>query len=291
MKKFLLAVTSFMLFIMCSVTLVSCGKTRNENKVPETEDKYENAKVVKTADEFITAINEQKDGDVILLEEGTYDIDPTKSTLTYSEQTNWYIPVLSENITIAGKGNVVLTSTKATPNGAWASQNFITVIGDNFTMDNITVVCKTDVNKAIEILGKNITLKNVTFNSPENYKFAGSVYFNNKAMQGNEAGDIGTATFENVTFNKGRITASGATAGKFVFKKVQFNWYDIEKDLINGFYPILNLTTNRNKDAKFNFEGLESVTVTMSSSELGEYYDDAKAELPKGVKLIDKDNK
>lgn len=274
MKKLLSFLACLAMVIVGGVALVACGET---------------APNVTNVQELYEAINAQKDSDTIVLKEGTYDLDPQLSTLEYSGQTNWYLPILKNNVTIKGQGKVVLESSHETPNGAWATQNFITVIGDNFTLENVTIVCKKEVNKAVEVLGKDVTFKDVTFESPTDYDFAGSVYFNNVGIEDNEAGDVGTATFDNVKFNKGRITASGAKTGKFVFKNdVEITWVDIEPEILQaaGFYPLYKLNTNSNPDSTFQFDGLNNVTIKMNATEMGSAFNLAKAEIPEGVKVV-----
>lgn len=273
-KLFKMAMASLMLIAGIGL-FTACGE--NTDPIPD------NAKYINNSSELIQAINNQQENEYWVLNEGSYDIDPTQTTINYGEQTGWYVPIIKDGITIRGKGNVTLMSSHDSPNGSWASQNFFTVVGDNVTIRDIKVVCKKDVNKVVEVLGKNVTIKNVTFNAPSDYKFAGSIYFNNSTKEGNE-GDLGTATFENVTLNKGRITASGSNTGNVVFKNVNIDWTDIEAKLINGFYPMLNFNGKN-----FTYEGLNTVSVKMSATEMGDYYQNAVDALVEGVHLTNID--
>lgn len=96
--------------------------------------------------------------------------------------------------------------------------------------------------------------------------------------------NVGTVSFENVTLNKGKITASGATTGKFVFKTVNIDWTDIEADVLD-LYPLYNLTTATNTEADFDFEGLSTVKIKIDAQEFGSFDNvaAAQAEMPEGV--------
>ncbi len=278
MKKFLSVMACLVMVLVGGVALAACGDSKD--KIPS------DAKYISNSTELVEAINNQKDNEYWVLEAGTYDLDPNATTIIYGDQTGWYLPIVANGITIRGEGDVTLMSTHDTPNAAWASQNFITVVGDNVTIKNLTVVCKKEVNKAVEVLGKNVTIKDMTFNAPSDYDFAGSIYFNQQGIDGNEAGDVGTVTLENVNLNKGRITASGASTGTIKFNNVKIDWTGIEEELIAGFYPMLNFN---NEGKTFTYEGASTVEVKMSETEMGAEYETAVANLIKGVKLVNVD--
>ena len=103
-------------------------------------------------DTLQSVVSQAQEGATIYVGSGTYDLD---SSETASDQTGWYLPIEKSNVTLIGIGNVVLTSSDITPNGAWAHQNFITIFGNNVTLDNFTIQPKMDGNKAIEICGTN----------------------------------------------------------------------------------------------------------------------------------------
>ena len=56
------------------------------------------------------------------------------------------------------KDGVVLTSDVFSPNGAWSSQDHISVWGDNVTIENLTIKPKLQTNKAIEVMGKDFKM-------------------------------------------------------------------------------------------------------------------------------------
>lgn len=263
MKRFIQTSLIAIVMVLGVVLFAACG------------EQPDNSIKVSNVTEFIEVINDLKNGDVITLKEGVYDLDPTATTLEFGGQKGWYLPINADNVTIKGQGNVVLTSSHDTPNSVWASQNLITVIGDNFTLENVTVVCKKEVNKVIEVLGKNLTLKNVTFNAPEDYAFAGSLYFS----PANSLKDFGTVTLQNVNFNKGRISGTDALKGKIKFNNVTIDWTEIEPEEVD-MWPMWALTGDG-----FTFEGTNTLKVKMSETEMGEDYEDAVAELPEGTVL------
>ena len=80
------------------------------------------------------------------------------------------MPITQDNITIKGTGNTVIYSSDETTNGAHASQNVITVFGDNVTLEDLIIKPRVSANKNVEVNGKNFTMKNCTVE-------VGSLYF------------------------------------------------------------------------------------------------------------------
>lgn len=185
---------------------------------------------ITNAAELMAAIDNQANNQTWNIAAGVYDID-RNSSISGEGQTGWYFPIVADGITINGAGidQTVITSTVFSKNGSWASQNMITVFGDNVTVQDLTVRPKMDTNKAFEILGMNVTLKNIAIRSNnllthesyltqkgvaegsdtdywEGYAnwFAGSVFFNPQ----NANKDIGTATLDNVLVTQAWISCS-----------------------------------------------------------------------------------
>lgn len=185
---------------------------------------------ITNAAELMAAIVNQDDNQTWNIAAGVYDIDRNNS-ISGEGQTGWYFPIVADGITIIGAGidQTVITSTVFSENGNWSSQNMITVFSDNVTVQDLTVRPKMDTNKAIEILGMNVTLKNIAIrnnnilthesyllqkgvaeNSSTDYweafatMFAGSVFFNPQNAQK----DIGTATLDNVLVTQAWISCS-----------------------------------------------------------------------------------
>ncbi len=185
------------------------------------------------------------DGDTIKIAPGDYNLVKDDVTMV-SGQAGWYMAVTKNNLTFVGvdaSGNEItqasdvaanIYSTQETPNGSWASQNLITVFGDNVTFKGLGIMNKIEPNKAIEVLGNNFRAEACQFNpiskalyaNVDNYngddisKYGSGVYFNN-----NRATSSRTATVINNIFNN-----SGVTFDSFLD-----NWtVDISHNLFDG---------------------------------------------------------
>lgn len=179
-----------------------------------TFDVYVADKIITNATELRAALKAQKSKEVLALKSGTYNIDRDETT-EYEGQTGYYFLLNVSNLTIKGIGDVVIKSTVESPNGVWASQNFVTIVGDNTTIDNVTFMCKKEPNKVIEIIGKNTTLKNIKVEPMDTVKFAGSIYLSTSS---------GNTTIENATLKYGRITTSGAAGSTLTLKNVTIDF-------------------------------------------------------------------
>ncbi len=174
---------------------------------------------ISNADQLSDAIAQQQQGQTWKLKSGTYtltqsDLDKYASW-AYNGQGGWYFPIYQDDITIIGEEDTVITSDVVTENGIWQHQDFITVWGNNITIDNVDIASKTEQNKAIEVMGKNFTLKNSTIKpvvypgSANGRVFSGSVYFNPL----NDQKDIGDSKIENV-YMHAYVSASVPENGK-----------------------------------------------------------------------------
>lgn len=203
----------------------------------------------------------------ILVDKGEYDLIPTKDII--EQQSGWYLPILQDGLVLEGKNNPVLTSSTYTQNGNWATQNLITVWGNDVTIDGITIKCKEETNKAIEVLGNNFTLKNsLIAPRTDALKFAGSIYFNQYANK--------SATIENTEFNLGRISLSGADSSSTLnIKNVKLNFAGSNHELDYWAF------WNPNK-SKVNANNL----VINMSNQIAPKLQDALNELPQGTKVI-----
>lgn len=184
----------------------------------------ENVKVITNASELADAIANQTANETWKLAEGTYNL--TQAHLdqykAWNEpgQGNWYFPIHEEGITIIGEGDVTVTSDVESKNGAWATQDFISVWADNVTIDNVDILSKKEQNKAIEVMAKNFTLKNSEIKKV-NENGSGSIYFN--AI--NEEKDIGNATIENVKLYSW-ISAGNSNAGTLNTRNITIDFTD-----------------------------------------------------------------
>ena len=160
--------------------------------------------------ELSDAIKNQKNGQTWNISAGTYVLDADDLAKyagiqpSTSGQGGWYFPIYSQ-ITIIGEGDVTITTDVEAPNGAWASQDFVSVWADGVTIDNVDFTCKKETNKAVEVMAKDFTLKNSVINpidQGEGKVNSGSIYFN--------VADAGNATLENVEVHSW-ISANSAT--------------------------------------------------------------------------------
>lgn len=230
--------------------------------------------IVTNATELRTAINNQADGKVIALKAGTYDL-VRDDTRTYLGNTNFYFLITGNNTKWIGVGNVTVKSTVETPNGNLATQNFITVAGDNVTIDNIDIQSKIETNKVIEIYGKDCTISNLTIKPLTTTKFAGSIYLSTTT---------GTTTIDNVKLTYGRITTSGAKAGtKLTLKDVEIDSAGFASDDITevaywGFMNTPNITVTATNS---------KITVSSTLKNHADY-NTFKNQLPSGLQIVEK---
>lgn len=207
----------------------------------QTADIFVANRKVEVADvnALYNAINNQAEGDFILLANGDYNIDYTRynsernvgisnTNFTYAD---FYMLIDKNHVKLSGSGNTKLYSSLDQRNGSWNFQNFITVAGEDVTLDNLKIVSKTEVNKVIEMTknGKDFRLTNTTISAPvdtaiygdNTEKFAGSVYFNVE--------NAGNIVFKNVTLDKGRISFTGAKQGNISFENTLIDYTDCDE--------------------------------------------------------------
>lgn len=184
---------------------------------------YGNLNVMDSAAELTSAIDAQANDQTWIIKAGTYDLPQNMTTLrdesgkvvTTGGQAGWYLPLAASNLTIIGENNPILTSTTSSENGAWASQNFVTVFGDSVKISGVTLKTKEEANKVIEVVGDNFVLDNAII-EPNTYNFAGSIYFSNPGK---------TATISNTLLNYGRIGGlTGATEATINLTNDQINF-------------------------------------------------------------------
>ncbi len=121
-----------------------------------------------------SAIANAGEGDVIKVYPGDYNIPQDNETMVEG-QTGWYLPITKNNITIVGvdeDGNEItdptltqanIYSTDYSANGAWPTQNLITVLGDGVTIKGLTIMNKIAANKSLEVVGTDFTIENCKF--------------------------------------------------------------------------------------------------------------------------------
>lgn len=181
-------------------------------------------KKIANAEELAAAIAAQQDGETWELAAGEYvlteelmaqyaDVQPGTSG-----QGGWYFPITASIKIVGAADGVVLTSDVERPNGAWASQDFISVWADGVTIENVDIQSKVEINKAVEIMAKNFTMKDVNVlpqEADDGTVNSGSVYFN--------TADAGESTLENVTVSSW-ITARDVKEGNIDLTNVTIDF-------------------------------------------------------------------
>ena len=148
-----------------------------------------NTIIINNTEDLSNAIANQKPNQIWKIKEGIYDLTEIElnkykdwKNPETSSQGGWYFPIYEDNITIIGEVDVTITSSVKSENGTWATQDFLSIWGDNITINNIDFKSKRTANKAIEIMGKNFTLKNSAIKDlsygNSSKVFSGSIYFN-----------------------------------------------------------------------------------------------------------------
>lgn len=189
-------------------------------------------KFISNIDQLKAAIKNQKDNQTWILSSGTYDL-PRDTVTQYSGQTGWYMPITANNLTIIGNGNPVITSSEVSTNGAWASQNLITVWGDNVTLKGLTITPKVEINKSVEVVGnKKFTVENCTF-TPNTVAAGtsdtkgGSLYFNGNGETGNKEILIKNNTFHYTSVAFDGVEGSNITITGNTFANIASGAYAV----------------------------------------------------------------
>lgn len=229
--------------------------------------------VIDSDEDLAYAIKKQYDGQTWTIKEGTYNV--YRGTDMYglegSETSGWYLPLVADNLTIKGEDGVKIIAGEQATNAEHSSQNFVTIFGDNVTIDNVTLVAQIDPStslpdKVIEIFGDNATLNNVNIDKDE-LDFAGSIYVNAKGIK---------TTLNNVKLNKGRIDLTGADSTNTLILN------NVVADFANAIYELDSYGfSNPNKANVI----ANNFTVTVSSalaSKMSEFIN----QLPANTKVV-----
>lgn len=275
-----------LILIPCIFSLFACGGGDNDGLTfpsyyPTVPD---SAITIENSTQLTNAINNQQDNQFWLIKEGTYNLDPTKTTkIEYNNQSNYYFPIVKNNITIVGIGNVKITSNIETANGSHNTQNFLTITGNNVSLYNLNIVSKKEVNKVAEVFGKNLTLVDINFNTPTDYDFSGTLMFSRVDC---EDTDIGAVKLKNVSINKGRISfQESAIEGTINFDNVTIDFVGVDEE-VRELAPIWKLLKDYSGASKqIEVTGANNLTIKIKASEF-ENLDDITAEFPGGCKTI-----
>ena len=183
---------------------------------------------VSNVDGLVAALENQQNGDTIILAAGTYDVGNRCTTIEANINGNkdgFVLPIFADNVTLrAAEGAAVTLTSSFNPNtGNWNQQNFITISGEGVTLENLTLQGNPNgfyggtCNKVIELIdgAKNVTLKNLDvkpLTDSEGKEFTGSIYVN--------VADAGDTVIEDVTLgawinaravNSGTVTVTDVT--------------------------------------------------------------------------------
>lgn len=284
MNKFKYFLMSLIL-IPCIFSLFACGGDNDGLTFPSYYPTVpDSAITIENSTQLTNAINNQQDNQFWLIKEGIYNLDPTKTTkIEYNNQSNYYFPIVKNNITIVGIGNVKITSNIETANGSHNTQNFLTITGNNVSLYNLNIISKKEVNKVAEVFGKNLTLVDINFNTPTDYNFSGTLMF---SKGGCEDTDIGTIKLKNVFINKGRISfQESATEGTINFDNVTIDFVGVDEE-VRELAPVWKLLKDYSGASKqIEVTGANNLTIKIKASEF-ENLDDITAEFPGGCKTI-----
>lgn len=238
-------------------------------KVPTIScvDKYPvGTKFISTVEQLSAAIKAQADGQTWIIKAGTYDIKRDTTTLrdtngqvvTVGGQSGWYMPIAANNLTIIGIDNPILTSSVVSANGSWASQNLITVWGNNVTLKGLTITPKVDANKSIEVVGdKQFTIEDCKFTPNTSATGAlategGSLYFNGTGIKGTKAISIVNNNFNYTSIAFDGVEGSNITISNNTWENIGVyaigNTYWGSADRIKTPYADVNISGNNFKN-------------------------------------------
>ena len=173
----------------------------------------ENATVeIASAEDLANAIKNQAAGQTWNITNDITVAEPVEGN--YEGQTGWALPIQANGITINGNGHKV-TSKIDRANGAWATQNFITVWGDDVTINGLTIDCgnvSNGINKAVEVLGSGFTISGCTL-LPGTFGNSGSLCFNGaNGLTGATVEDVTLSSWISTsTVGEGAVTLDGVT--------------------------------------------------------------------------------
>lgn len=229
--------------------------------------------IISNVTELAEAIANQQDGEFWVIKPGTYDLSQDElakfedkkfdenGLVTSGGQGSWYFPIHANGLTIMGVDKPLITSSVMTPNGNWATQNFVTVWGANVTLVGITLKGKSEPNKLIEVLGKDFTLQDFESLPYEDFDdagvvgdFSGSLLFNNKT-------DLGTVTLKNVKIQAHISFSYNSGDGKIVFDGVEID----QKDGLMPRYGWSLLSPNSTGELTFECVG-DGLTILLDSA-------------------------
>lgn len=166
MKKFfavLLATMMLFAFVACENDTPDVPNSSISERYPDAD--YTNVVKVTDAAGLTEALNNLEAGTKIVLAAGTYDMKDSKMTDQYAGQDGWMFLANEENVAIVAEDDaeVTILSTDETPNGALASQDMIAIVSDNVVLAGLRIGTRCSDNKAVDVIGNNVTIDTCTF--------------------------------------------------------------------------------------------------------------------------------
>ena len=254
------------------VQVVNIGGERNYGSNAENVTEKGFMKIERTGtgyDNFTDVLNAAQEGDVVIVAPGEYPLD---KNIEASDGQMYYLPVETKGLTLRsrdGRDNTVIYGREYSANGAISSQNLITVMAENVTIEGFTIMPKVDVNKTIEIRKSGFVLKDCritpnTFVTDNNNGKGGSVYFtypdykyNAGAMSATVTGNIiekASVSFDHIyegTFEvSGNIFDGGNMDSPMFTTPI---WGQVELDKLKESKLVVNFKNNEFKNvAEYN---------------------------------------
>ena len=213
-------------------------------------------------DTFAEVLAAANANDVIILAEGEYPLD---RTITATDNQRYYLPIETDGLTIKAQGSrdkTIVYGREYTENGAISTQNLITVMASDVTIEGITIMPKVEVNKTIEIRNTGFTLKGCritpnTYVTENNNGKGGSVYFTyptyeysaGTAINGTITDNIiekATVSFDHIyegTINVSGNTFDGGNTGSSVITTPI--WGNVDLDELKSSKLVVNVSENK----------------------------------------------
>ena len=213
-------------------------------------------------DTFAEVLAAANANDVIILAEGEYPLD---RTITATDNQQYYLPIETDGLTIKAQGSrdkTIVYGREYTENGAISTQNLITVMASDVTIEGITIMPKVEVNKTIEIRNTGFTLKSCritpnTYVTENNNGKGGSVYFTyptyeysaGTAINGTITDNIiekATVSFDHIyegTINVSGNTFDGGNTGSSVITTPI--WGNVDLDELKSSKLVVNVSENK----------------------------------------------
>jgi len=197
---------------------------------------------ITTSQQLADAIKDQANGQIWNLAADTNFVLDDAMVASYAgisinelgfSGSGFVFPIVVNNLTINGGPNTVVTSSYVATSGNWDKQNFMTIAGDNVTLDGLTLIPNKSqfeigdgnpsaVNKLIEVIGTGSVIKNLVAKpntAAGDGSFSGSIFYSNDSLNS-------TDILENVTLTIGRVSLGNKVNGSLKMTNVTIDFVD-----------------------------------------------------------------